>query len=195
MKAKHLFSYFLLYVVFVVVYISLIIVSCGKSTTNGIKNNVHSHKKEFQERIISPFQGLVNEFAEFSQIEMALGTLVIEKGTTARIRELARLVVSQHDKILLKTEKMAYAIGLSVATNASEKEKEVLQKLNYYENIPFDEFYQFQLLERHQAFLKRIQSLGAQHQDTAIIDWIETTIHIIISLIESTELCIKSNAI
>ncbi len=184
-----------MYILFVVVYISLIIVSCGKSTTNGIKNNVHSHKNEFQERIISPFQGLVNEFAEFSQIEIALGTLVIEKGTTARIRELARLVVSQHDKILLKTEKMAYTIGLSVATSGSEKEKEGLQKLNYYENTPFDEFYQFQLLERHQAFLIRIQSLGAQHQDAAISDWIETTIPIIISLIESTELCIKSNAI
>jgi predicted outer membrane protein len=174
---------------------SLIIVSCGKSTTNGVKNNVHTHKKEFQERIISPFQGLVNEFSEFSQIEIALGTLVIEKGTTARIRELARLMVSQHDKILLRTEKMAYAIGLSLASNASENEKEVVQKLNYYDNTNFDEFYQFQLLERHQAFLKRIQSLGAQHQDTAIIDWIETTIPIIISLIESTELCIKSNAI
>jgi putative membrane protein len=90
--------------------------------------------------------------------EVALGKVVIERATSDKVRELATILVADHQKVLELNKALATKLGLPVPEEPSAEQKATAEKIKALTGKAFDEAFVAAQVEGHTKSISKAQA-------------------------------------
>jgi putative membrane protein len=103
--------------------------------------------------------------------EIRLGEVAEEKGTMKDIRELGKMMVTQHTKVLNDLTALAARKSITIPTMLSDKATADYEKLNALTGIAFDRQYADMMVSGHQDAIALFEKESAGAVDPDIRQW------------------------
>ena len=103
--------------------------------------------------------------------EIRLGEVAQEKGTVKDIRELGKMMVAQHAKVLNGLTALAARKNITIPTMLSDKATADYEKLNHLSGDAFDRQYANMMVDGHKAAIALFEKESAGAIDPDIRQW------------------------
>ncbi len=90
--------------------------------------------------------------------EVALGKVVIERATSEKVRELATMLVSDHQKVMELNRALSTKLGLPIPEEPSAEQQASAEKIKAQTGAAFDAAYVAAQVEGHTKSISKAQS-------------------------------------
>lgn len=90
--------------------------------------------------------------------EVALGKIVIERATSDKVRELATMLVADHQKVLELNKALHTKLGLTAPEEPSAEQKATAEKIKAQTGAAFDEAFVAAQVEGHTKSISKAQA-------------------------------------
>jgi len=155
----------------------LLIASCttnASEDTKEIAEDANDAKFEDNEKE-EDAQFLVNA-AEINLEGIRLGQLAQQKGKTAHIKALGKMMEDAHTKSQKDLVALAKRKMITIPTSETNDAKDAYTKLNGKSGNDFDKAYSDMMVNRHQNAIETYEEAYTESKDPEIINWAGTTL-------------------
>lgn len=132
--------------------------------------------------------------AEMQLEEISLGKLAQEKGTTAEVKELGKMMEKDHTKTLKELKTLARSKSVSIPASITEDSKDSYEKLNKKSGTDFDKAYADRMVEHHEDAIKMFEEASAESKDAEIRTWASDKLPGLKTHLKHAEACKKECA-
>ncbi|MEL7589297.1 MAG: DUF4142 domain-containing protein [Prolixibacteraceae bacterium] len=115
-------------------------------------------------------QFLVNA-AEISLEEIQLGKLAQQKGTTAQVKELGKLMEDVHTKSLIDLKALANSKTITIPMSPTDDAQNAYETLNEKSGIEFDKAYADMMVSEHKDAIDIFEKASTNSNDADIKNW------------------------
>ncbi len=112
--------------------------------------------------------------AEISGEEVRLGQLAQQKGMTNDVRELGKMMETDHSKAMADITAMANRKYINIPTVPTEDAKEAYNKLNEKNGMDFDKAYTAMMVNGHTDAIDLFEKAANNCTDTEIKNWAQS---------------------
>lgn len=155
----------------------LVLASCGyNQKPNDTKNDTKVVAEEQNDERFDnnkqekDAQFLVNA-AEINLEEIRLGQLAQQKGGTAQVKELGKMMEVAHTKSLSDLSALAQSKSITIPTSATEDSHDAYQKLNEKSGNDFDKAYVDMMVSEHKDAIEAFEDASTDSNDSDIKNW------------------------
>jgi putative membrane protein len=134
----------------------------------------------------------IKEASEGNQGEIALARLAQEKSQNPEIKQLARMIQSDHQQAQDKLQTIAQAHGVALDQGLTRSQKRSQAKLEKLSGADFDQQYAKEMLEGHVANLNKFQKASENLQETDVKQYALDTIPKLQEHLQKTESAAKA---
>lgn len=120
-------------------------------------------------------QFLVNA-AEISLEEIQLGKLAQQKGGTADVKALGKMMEDAHTKSLNDLKALAKSKMITIPTSATEDARDAYQELNEESGSDFDKAYADKMVSEHKDAIEAFEDASEDCEDAEIKNWARTSL-------------------
>jgi len=146
--------------------------SCGQSTTDGIKNRKLELKPstiiDKQKSVDSIF---LNYVVAFAINQIYIGELVINKGNSSSVRELARMIIKEQQVSLSSAKELAALKKIEISYIQQANETIDYNKLNQINELKFNSTYSNNLATELLTCIQVYEKAAVESNDIDIKNW------------------------
>jgi putative membrane protein len=161
-----------------IIVIAFGITSCGNSTKpEDTKDTAEEHNdaKFDNNKTENDAQFLVDA-AEINLMEIQLGNLAAEKGMTAEVKDMGKMMSEAHSKSLEELNGLATKKSVTVPTTLTDEGQSAYKKLNDKTGKDFDKDYCDMMVSGHKDAIDRFEKAADNSTDMDIKNWATTTL-------------------
>lgn len=114
--------------------------------------------------------------AEISGEEIRLGQLAQQKGTTNEVKNLGKMMETDHSKTMADLTAMANRKYINIPTVPTEDSKEAYNKLNEKNGTDFDKAYTAMMVSGHKDAIDLFEKAASNCTDVEIKNWAQATL-------------------
>ena len=118
----------------------------GKSNEEQVSENQTAEKKEAQKQEVSKF---IIEAANSNLAAIHLGKMAIEKATSREVKEFAKNMLDEHNKINEDLQRMAEKNNVTYPTTPTDKDQDMVRELSKEIGYDFDKKFMKKMVEAH----------------------------------------------
>jgi len=155
------------------VIIVIVIASCGynqKPKDNKVVAEEQNDEKFDNNKQEKDAQFLVNA-AEINLEGIQLGQLAQQKGGTAQVKELGKMMEDAHTKSLNDLTALAQSKTITIPTSSTENAQDSYQKLNEKSGNDFDKAYVDMMVSDHEDAIEAFENAAKDSNDSDIRNW------------------------
>ncbi len=108
------------------------------------------------------------EAAEMQLEEISLGKLAQQKGTSAHVKELGKMMEADHTKSFNEIKAFAQSKSISIPETLTEDSKDNLESLQDKTGTDFDKAYSDMVVEHHEDAVDRFERAATESEDSEI---------------------------
>jgi putative membrane protein len=105
-----------------------------------------------------------------------LGNLAETKGTSKQIKDLGKMMVTDHTKALEELKKLATSMNVTLPDAVSEKGMDEYNKLNEKTGRDFDKKYAEMMVDGHKDAIKKFEKCEEDCTDSQVKNWATKTL-------------------
>jgi putative membrane protein len=153
--------------------------SCGKKEAPENTNETaeEANEQKFEERKDEKDAEFVAETAAANYAEIALAKLGSEKSDNAQIKEVAAMLVTDHEKVLGEVQTFASAKAITLPTEATDEGQKKVEDLRKEEKISnFNKDWTKTLIDKHEKSISNFESRLEKTEDADLKIWIDQTL-------------------
>ncbi len=124
-----------------------------------------------------------------SREEVSLGQLAQQKGKSAEIKKLGKMMEDDHTKALADSKALASKKGITIPEAQTDKEKEAYTKLNEKSGVDFDKAYASMMVDGYKEAISKFEDAAEHAADVDIKNWASTMLPILKTHLEHAEDC------
>lgn len=121
-------------------------------------------------------RSILMRIAEEQLFEVSLGQLASQRARNHQTKELAALVVEDHEKARRQLEQLALKEGISLPPELGQDDRRMIEQLSQLSGNAFDGEYVKHLLQGHEKTVKALEQQVATIQNEPLRHWMITTI-------------------
>ena len=147
--------------------------SCGNNAKTEDTKEVaedHNEAKFDDNKTEGDAEFLVNA-AEINMMEIQLGELVASKAMMGEVKELGKMMVTQHTKSLAELKGLAEKKMMTIPTELTNEGKDMYEKLNKKSGMDFDKEYCDMMVNGHKDAIDKFEKASANSTDADIKEW------------------------
>ncbi len=129
--------------------------------------------------------------AEINMEEIKLGKLAQQKGTSSHVKELARMMVTEHTQAMKNLAPLAKAKAFTLPTRESEKITDDYQKLSSKTGKDFDKAYSDMMVDGHKDAISLFEKTNNNTKDAEIKAMTTAMLPKLRTHLEHSEMCKK----
>jgi putative membrane protein len=111
------------------------------------------------------------EAAEMQLEEISLGKLAQQKGNSAHIKELGKMMEEDHTKSFTELQALAQSKSISIPTTVTEDSMDAYNNLNEENGNDFGKAYNDMVVEHHEDAIELYEKAATDSEDPAIRAW------------------------
>jgi putative membrane protein len=111
------------------------------------------------------------EAAEMQLEEISLGKLAQQKGNSAHIKELGKMMEEGHTKSFTELQALAQSKSISIPTTVTEDSMDAYNNLNDENGNDFAKAYNDMVVEHHEDAIELYEKAATDSEDPAIRAW------------------------
>jgi hypothetical protein len=170
-----------------IIFLYFLIYACGQSTTNGIKNR----KLEIKSTSIIDQQKstdsiFLNFVVSFATQQIYIGELVISKGNSSSVRELARMIIKEQQLLLSSAKELAALKKIEISYIQMANETIDYNKLNQINEIKFNSTYSNNLASELLNSIQVYEKAAVESKDIDIKNWTNDVLSVLRIQYENT---------
>lgn len=109
--------------------------------------------------------------AEMQLEEISLGKLAQEKGNSANVKELGKMMEEDHSKSFSELSALAQSNSVSIPTSITEDSKGVQESLAEKTGSDFDKAFSDLIVEKHENAIAKFEKASSDSEDNEIRTW------------------------
>jgi putative membrane protein len=109
--------------------------------------------------------------AEMQHEEIRLGQLAQQKGNSAHVKELGKMMEADHSKALNELQALAQSKSIAIPTSATDDSMDAYNKLNEENGNDFEKAYSDLMVEHHEDAIELYEKAATDSEDPAIRAW------------------------
>ena len=151
----------------------LVLASCGynqKPNDTKVVAEEQNDEKFDNNKMEKDAQFLVNA-AEINLEEIQLGQLAQQKGGTAQVKELGKMMEDAHTKSLNDLTALAQSKMITIPTSSTDNAKEAYNDLNEKSGNDFDKAYADLMVSEHKDVIEVFEEASTDSNDADIKNW------------------------
>jgi predicted outer membrane protein len=146
--------------------------ACGQSTTNGNKNRKLEPKSTtIADKKNSNDSIFLNYAVNFASNQIYMGELVISKGNSSSVRELARMIIKAQQLYLISVKELAASKKIEISYIQKANETIDYNKLNQTNEVKFNSTYAHNLATELLNCIHIFEKAAVESNDMEIKNW------------------------
>jgi putative membrane protein len=133
--------------------------------------------------------------AEINMIEIYLGELAEEKGSTSYIQALGKMIRENHQISLDRLTILARKKNITLPTTMTSAGNNAYTELNNKSGNDFDESYADLMVSNHEDAISLFEKIAKKGNDRDIRDWAKSEIPALQNHLEESQECRKKNSV
>ncbi|RBA27336.1 DUF4142 domain-containing protein [Flavobacterium tibetense] len=114
--------------------------------------------------------------AELNMEGILLGQLAQQKGSTAHVKELGKMMEDAHTKLQIDLTSLAKSKMITIPSTPTDDGKDAYTKLNEKSGKDFDKAYADLMVNKHKDAIQDFEAAATETKDTEIKNWATTTL-------------------
>ncbi|OOG77653.1 DUF4142 domain-containing protein [Algoriphagus sp. A40] len=111
------------------------------------------------------------DVAELQLEEISLGKLAQQKGTSAHVKEMGKMMETDHSKSFTELSALAQSKSVSIPTSVTDDSKKAYTSLEEKAGNEFDKAYSDMMVKHHEDAIKLFEKASTDSEDTEIKTW------------------------
>jgi len=111
------------------------------------------------------------DVAEMQVEKISLGKLAQEKGSSAHVKELGKMMEEDHTKSLTEIKALAQSKSVSIPTTVTENSKDAYENLENKTGNDFGKAYSDKMVEYHEDAIELFEKASNESEDPEIKAW------------------------
>jgi putative membrane protein len=171
MKNKNKFQKTLLSVAFIAAI--LLIASCNNNQTPKDTKQVAEDRNDetFDNRNQEKDAQFLVDASENNLKQIQLGQLAQQKGTSAHVKELGKMMEDAHTKSQRDLTALAISKNITIPTLTTNDAKDAYENLNEKSGTDFDKAYADKVVSKHKDVISDFEKASTDRNDTDIKNW------------------------
>ena len=121
-------------------------------------------------------KNFVLQAAQSGMLEVQLGKLGVQRGSSASVKQHAQQMVKEHTQVNQQLMQLAMQKGMELPTEMSSQNKALIQRLSGLSGTSFDAAYKQAMLDSHNQAIALFQAQSQQGQDAELKAWAAKTL-------------------
>ena len=118
----------------------------------------------------------VMQAAQTGMLEVQLGKLAVQRGSSAGVKQYGQQMVDEHTQANQELMQLAMQKGVEVPTEMSSQNKALIDQLSGLSGTSFDTAYKQAMLDSHKQAIALFQAQSQQGQDPELKAWATKTL-------------------
>jgi len=183
-----------------IVALMMALASCSPKKTETDSKEIaeeQNEEKGFDSSKIDKDVEWATEIADASLLEVKLGELAQTKGSSPQVKELGKMMVTDHSKANEELTSLASQKNISLPNMLSDKSQQKFDKLATKTGTDFDKEYSSAMVEGHKDVLSKFKKESEDGKDADLRSWAEGKLPVLqhhLSMSEQTEEAVKKIA-
>ena len=118
----------------------------------------------------------VMQAAQTGMLEVQLGKLAVQRGSSAGVKQYGQQMVDEHTQANQELMQLAMQKGVEVPTEMSSQNKALIDRLSGLSGTSFDTAYKQAMLDSHKQAIALFQAQSQQGQDPELKAWATKTL-------------------
>jgi putative membrane protein len=118
----------------------------------------------------------VMQAAQTGMLEVQLGKLAVQRGSSAGVKQYGQQMVDEHTQANQELMQLAMQKGVEVPTEMSSQNKPLIDRLSGLSGTSFDTAYKQAMLDSHKQAIALFQAQSQQGQDPELKAWATKTL-------------------
>ncbi|WP_449416953.1 DUF4142 domain-containing protein [Phormidium nigroviride] len=135
----------------------------GGSNTPGRENT--------QSSLSSRDRNFINQAAQVGMLEVQLGQLATQRGSTNTVKQYGQRMVNEHTQANQQLMQLAAQKGVTPPTNLDNQHKAVMNRISNLSGANFDDSYMKEMIDSHNQAIALFQAQSQQGQDPDLKAW------------------------
>lgn len=135
----------------------------GGSNTPGRENT--------QSSLSSRDRNFINQAAQVGMLEVQLGQLATQRGSTNTVKQYGQRMVNEHTQANQQLMQLARQKGVTPPTNLDNQHKAVMNRISNLSGANFDDAYMKVMIDSHNQAIALFQAQSQQGQDPDLKAW------------------------
>jgi len=111
------------------------------------------------------------EAAEMQMEAISLGKLAQQKGTSSHVKDLGKMMESDHSKSMTELEVLAQSNSIAIPTSATENSQDAYEKLEDETGNEFGKKYSKMMVEHHEDAIGLYEKAASDSENPEIRTW------------------------
>lgn len=153
--------------------------SCNNTATpkdDSAKEAAKENNDKFDNKKLENDAQFLVDAAASSMCEVQLGELAQQKGSTADIKALGKMMVDSHTKLLTQIKDLAKKKQITLPDSATAKAQATYNDLSSKSGNDFNKAYCSAMVEGHKDAIAKFEKEGSESRDGELKDWATTTL-------------------
>jgi putative membrane protein len=147
-------------------------VSCGKKAETDSKEIAEDQNEEkFDSTRVEDDTEFAVDVADASMLEVRLGELAQTNGASAKVKELGKMMVTDHSKANEELKSLATQKNISLPGTLSEKSQKEYDDLAEKRGEDFDKAYADAMVDGHKKVISKFQKEADDGKDPELKSW------------------------
>jgi putative membrane protein len=121
-------------------------------------------------------QDFVNQASHINTAEIKLGTLAEKVSANSDVRDFAKLMVKDHEKLNKELKEAAEKENANLPSDLDQEHMDLYDKLSKLSGADFDKQYMSAMIKGHKKAIDTFESEAKDHSQTPVEIFAETTI-------------------
>lgn len=180
--------------------VMMVLASCSPKKTETDSKEIAEEQNEdkgFDSSAIDKDVEWATEVADASLLEVRLGELAQSKGSSPQVKELGKMMVTDHTKANEELTALAGKKNISLPTSLSDKSQKKLDDLSAKSGTDFDKEYSSAMVDGHKEVLSKFKKESEDGKDADLRTWAEGKLPVLqhhLSMSEQTHDAVKKIA-
>ncbi|WP_430406533.1 DUF4142 domain-containing protein [Fluviicola sp.] len=168
-----------------------IIHSCSNSNPDDAKEIAEDQNEEkFDDRKSEKDADFLVTAAEINLEEIKLGELAQQKGSTADVKALGKMMVDTHTAAQNDLEKLAASKSITIPVVLTENGKDAYNDLNEEDlGMDFDKEYSSMMVKGHKDAIREFENASSNAEDGDIRNWASSMLPALRTHLDHAEAC------
>jgi len=154
-----------------VLVLTLTLPSCNNEKTEDTKEVADEHNDAKFDNAKENDANFLVSAAEINLEEIQLGRLAQSRGTTSHIKELGKMVETEHTKALADLQALAAKKQITIPTTITNNGMDANKKLMETKASNFDKEFADMMVSGHKDAISTFEKASTDAQDTEIRNW------------------------
>lgn len=159
------------------VVVGMIAFGCGSKPADSNEVAEEANEEKFDDRKDEKDADFVAEAVAANYAEIAMSTLAAERSDNAQVKEVAQMLVTDHNKLLGELQSFATAKAITIPVEAEDEGKRKLESLIKEDDMKdFNKEWCNKMVDKHQNAISNYESRRDKTEDAELKAWIEQTL-------------------